>query len=130
MELKKYPCFSPLNKMSVINSEMSLIVSKYRRGFKFQCPISKAFYGPYFKTLDAIDHFYEWYDGDVRYIGTRMSDSKQWAELIQDWFCTDLGSCHKEDVVSDSSTTRRKTALAKTVVLIADPASSEVTVDS
>lgn len=102
-------------KNSFTLAVMSLIVQKYRKGFKFQCPISKTFYGPYFKTREAIENFLDWYDGDVRYIGTWMSENKQWQDLIKEWSQSDFGKSFVKYVSFESiSSVKRKN---KTLVL-------------
>lgn len=55
---------------------MSLLIGNYRKGYRFICPVTKKFHGPYFKSVESIQGFWNWYDGDVRYIGTWVSNNK------------------------------------------------------
>lgn len=79
----------------------SLIIGKYRKGYKFYCPISKSFYGPYFKTKDSIEEFLNWYDGDVRYIGSWLSQNKQWSDLVLEWLNSEMGKHFKNDIITN-----------------------------
>jgi hypothetical protein len=64
---------------------LSVIISPFRRGFRFRCPLQKIYYGPFFKSEESIEDFRDWYDGDIRFIGTWFADSKGWDDLISDW---------------------------------------------
>lgn len=64
---------------------MSLLIKKYKKGYRFTCPISNKFYGPFFKTKESIEDFFSWYDGDIRYIGTWVSNSEKWQDVILNW---------------------------------------------
>lgn len=96
---------------------MSVIIEKYRKGFKFQCPISKTFYGPYFKTREAIEDFFNWYDADVRYIGTWLSGNKLWIELMEEWFQTESGTRYHNHVSLECIINERKSSVLNTVFL-------------
>lgn len=70
---------------------MTLIIHNFRNGYKFFCPIKKFFYGPFFNSKESIEDFLNWYDDDIRYIGTWLSDCKEWNDLILEWKKTNNG---------------------------------------
>lgn len=78
---------------------MSLIVDKFRKGFRFRCPIQKRFYGPFFKTKESIEEFFNWFDSDIRFIGSWMADHKDWKELLDEWQKTDSGKQFIKDII-------------------------------
>lgn len=85
---------------------MSVVICKYRCGFKFQCPISKDFYGPYFKSKECIQEFMEWYDQDIRLVGTWMNSHRNWNHLITEWLRSPQGrpfsKCFSKKVLASS----------------------------
>jgi len=88
---------------------MSLIIDKFRKGFRFRCPIHKTFYGPFFKTKEAINDFLEWYDQDIRFIGTWMSNNKQWKDLIMEWKETINGNKFFQDISVETARDNKNT---------------------
>lgn len=77
---------------------MRFIISKYRNGFRFFCPVSRKFFGPYFKSKELIKNFFSWYDDDVKFIGTWMNNKKCWAELILEWIHSENKNISSKDV--------------------------------
>lgn len=89
----------------------SVMIDKYRNGYRFKCPMTKKFYGPLFRSKDSIQDFADWYDGDVRYIGTWISQEKQWQDLLLEWKGTENGTHFFSHVVYSVYKTDRSKAI-------------------
>jgi hypothetical protein len=75
---------------------MPIVPQPYRSGFKFFCDITKRHYGPFFKSMEAIKSFSDWFDGDVRYVQTSV-DPRTWEMVMIEWLNSESGSVYVMD---------------------------------
>ncbi len=97
--------------------KMCLIIDKFRKGYRFRCPITKTFYGPFFKTKESIEDFLNWYDDDILFVGTWMNGNRDWNNLLQDWGNTENGKqyCKFVSPLLDHTTLQKTITLDKSI---------------
>lgn len=75
---------------------MSLQPKNYRKGYRLYCKFLKKYKGPYFRSIDVVEKFVGWYDGDPRYIET-IIDSTTWKNAIQSF--TQHFPCYTDQIL-------------------------------